>query len=225
MTKLSKKRVQVESDVKNVKPKVFKNGLWEDINLYRNLKVQFTLCKKNGLVLSNKSFDDLNPQQTKFSRKTKNEFITICCSETGWALLIINHKEKSFGFINQHLLSAHIAEKFMSTLQAENYIDMDLQGLPSNDFNSGIYIYKCIVASSATGGATIPEDFCADTYRIELQKKVIEESDNVTDYCPICNLSDVKGMRWSHCCCIEVDLNQVQKDKHFKCPICTLLEF
>lgn len=95
----------------------------------------------------------------------------------------------SFGVINQHLLST---EKFISTLHSENYIQMSLQDVPPNNFNSGIYIYKFIVTFSSTG-TTIREDFCPESYRAELQNKIIEESEDMRDYCPICDFSDVKG--------------------------------
>lgn len=259
-TKLTTKQ-QVQVEGKNVKPKVFKNGLWADFNLFRNLKLEFTLCRKNGLVLSNKSFDDLNPQQTisqplmkyllnslphityhiaiisesdivdwKLSRKRKNEFVAIC-SETGWALLIINHNDKSFGFIDIHLLLCGLAEKFITFLQAQKYMHLqDIQSNSVNTVDSGIYIYKHIVELS--NGATIPKDFCPATYRIQLQQKIIKESDNLTNFCPICNLSDIEGtpmvectvcLRWSHCVCIKVNYIDVQKDNDFKCPICTVI--
>ncbi len=258
--KVSKKLVLSKSVIKNAPSEVFQNGLWQDVELYRNLTIKFILCRKDGLALTNESFDGLNPQRTiseplmkyllhslpsntivsengtvnwEFGQGTTNEFVTICCSEAGWALFVINHKDKTFGVINRNILSTHLAEKFISTLQSENYIDMDLQDVPDKEFNSGVFIHKFIVTFIATG-STIREDFCANSYREELQKQLIEESDDVRDFCPMCNLSDIDGkpmvectlcLRWSHCCCINVTIEDVRKDKDFRCPVCDSIQF
>lgn len=78
IAKQSSKRL--ESNI--TKRKVFKNGLWQEATLYSNLNINFVVSKKNGLYMSNKSFDALSIESQKKvveeSEDVKDDDCIIC---------------------------------------------------------------------------------------------------------------------------------------------------
>lgn len=245
------------------KQKRFPNGLWQDINLYNGLGIEFVLAKKNGSTLTNKIFEALNPNMSipeslmkylinslprkpiaivsengyiewdlVLPTKVKTEFI-VMRTDYGWLLIIIDHKTKTFGFVNQQLFAGW-CEGYTKYLRSKKYTNIRFENLkPPDDYNSGIFIYHCIRQHIATGAPTPRKEFDADVYRTELKLEIIKKSENIKNDCTVCGIGDdgppmvecSSCMRWLHCHCIKVSLKEVENDKDFKCPLCVMLKF